>query len=464
MILRTILLVSLQANFVSFGQQKDSLSPQNVKQSLENALNYLVKSQIDSTILEKQYKGEWYVTMELTEPYVLIGKKQKHKDSNGFTVSAIHNFIAEIYLSDTSLTYLKPCLAKAFAEIQSYKNEERYNFWKLLPPNRDLRLFKEPKSPPLVRRPTEYHLKSRFINNAANVPEDADDISLGNLATFYNNKIFNDSLKTISYAKYDLFLDKNRKNYHWYNHLFAHYPESGAFLTWHAKEHEFSFLKVFRSYLNTFFIFLPISTARPKAYQAWIPFGSNDVDIVVNANVLNYLAISGQLEQSIGKKGSINLINWLLKHKQWSNNTVYYPNLYTVHYAVAKAYSSGVEPLKTASELILANLLANQNPDGSYESAMGLNQKDINQSTAYALHALLDLKKAGFNVPNENIKKAIVFLLSKAKISDEGMSWEGGVFFSGGTLLHNILLWKSDAYTTDLIANSLSKYLIINHL
>lgn len=103
-------------------QKLDSLLVEKVKVTRDRALIYLVESQIDSTIVNKQFRGEWYGTMELTEPYFFIGKKQKHKDSNGFTVSAIHNFLAEVYLADTSLNFLKPTLNKAFQDILTYRN------------------------------------------------------------------------------------------------------------------------------------------------------------------------------------------------------------------------------------------------------------------------------------------------------------------------------------------------------
>ncbi|MEZ4903550.1 MAG: hypothetical protein R2822_18185 [Spirosomataceae bacterium] len=54
----------------------------------------------------------------------------------------------------------------------------------------------EPNPVPLVRRPTHYRLRSRYINNAANVENDADDTASGNLAVWFHNRIFqaNDTL------------------------------------------------------------------------------------------------------------------------------------------------------------------------------------------------------------------------------------------------------------------------------
>lgn len=455
----TVLYLILCSTFSVNAQKYDSSFLEKVKNTRDKALRFLVESQIDSSIANKQFKGEWYGTMELTEPYFFIGKKQKHKDSNGFTVSAIHNFLAEVYLADTTLIYLKPTLNKAFQDILTYRNGQRFNFWKALPPNRKLKLFGEPNPQPLVHRPTEYRLRSRFINNAANVPEDADDTSLGNLATMYHNQIFADTLPLLVSEEYDKFLDLNRKNRNWYNHLFVRYPNSGAFLTWHSQEFRFWLLKTPLTFLSTFFIFMPGSSARPKAYKPWIPFGANDVDVVVNSNVLTYLAISNQLDKSLGKKGAIAYTEFLLKQPRWYNNAVYYPNLYHIHYGVARAYAAGVEQLAPACQTILENIIETQNQDGSFESQDWLNKKDLVQSTAYALHAMLDLKSKGMNVENDRIERTIKFLIEKSLSESNGIKWEGGIFFSGGTALRNILVWKSDAYTTALIANSLTKYL-----
>ena len=77
--------------------------------------------------------------------------------------------------------------------------------------------------------------------------------------------------------------------------------------------------------------------------------------------------------------------------------------------------------------------------------------------TAYALHALLDLKEAGFEIDNATILLAVKFLMKHKIESDQGTYWSGGVYFTGGTALRNIIQWHSDAYTTALIASSLQR-------
>lgn len=445
-----------------FCQKDDSLTIENVKKYFIGSINYLIQSQCDSTIQGKQYKGEWEVSMELTEPFFFLGRKQKKRDSNCFTVSAIHNFLSEIYIADTTLQVVKPTLAQAFSEIQTFRNSERFNFWKALPPKRDLRFGKEPQPMPLVRRPTNFKLRSRFINNTTNVPDDADDTSLGNLASFYHNKIFADTLQLISSSAYDKYLDLNRKNRNWFNVLFHGLPNSGAFLTWHGQEHQFKYWNKLRSAFNGAFVFVPVSPSYPKAYKPWVPYGANEVDIVVNANVLTYLAMTNQLENSVGKNGALFVVNELLKRERWENTAIYYPNSYHVHYAVARAYASGLNDLAQSCETILAHLIKSQKFDGSFASSSWLNNGDLIQSTTYSLHALLDLKSKGMNVPKECIDKAIEFILSKATFDNEKVSWSGGVYFSGGTFVRGIMIWKSNAYTTAMIAKCLQQWINMN--
>lgn len=436
---------------ISFSQHE------KYKEVFDKSLNFLIKTQCDSTILGKQYAGEWEMYMNLTEAHAMIGRSQKARDSNGFNTSAIHNFISEIYLRDTSLTKLKPTLQRAFREIQSYEINNRFNFWKLLPAHKKQHYFDFNYRNKLTRRPTNFKMPMRIIHKAANIPEDADDTSLGNLAIYYHNQIFKDSIKYISYKSFDEYLDFNRKNRHWYNFLLPLPRNTGAYLTWHEQEHQPKFWTPFNSFMSLMFIFLPFSPAFPEAYQPWIPFGTNDIDVVVNANVLSYLATTSQADKSKGKLGAIKAIDYCTRKEMWQTAATYYPNEFSIDYATSKAFLKGVFELTPSIERIKQHLLISQKEDGHFESKYFVNNKDIIQSTAYALHAMLDLRESGIEIPKENIEKAANFLVSKAKCQNEMCSWEGGVYFSGGTLLRNILIWQSDAYTTALIANCLQR-------
>lgn len=432
-----------------------------LKSQIDSAIQFIQNSQINETVIGKQYAGEWPVDMHLTTPYFFIGRKQKAPDSNCFTVSAIHNALAEIYLLDTNRKELLPTLKMAYDDISSYNEDNLYNFWKKLPPTRKLKLFNEPNPQPLVHRPTNFNLRSRFINNTGNVPEDADDTSLGNLASLYNNRIFDVKNELASFKRFDEFLDIERKNRNWFNVVFHSDGNSGAYMTWLYPEYEYNSWNVLKTAINTILIFVPGSSARPEAYEPWVPFGANDVDVVVNANVLAYLAKTRQLQMSKGHADAIKMIENRLRKNYWYNNSVYYPNQFHIHFTVAKAFASGVEDLRVSSEIILKDIINKQKADGSFESQSYINHFDRLQSTTNALSAMIDCKSKGLDVPDSAIQKAIIYILSQKKIKNNQIHWEAGVYFSGGTLLRNILFWKSEVYTTVAVANCFQRYLAL---
>ena len=443
---------------VSYSQNID---PKILNIQIDSALNFIQETQVKETVFAKQYAGEWPVDMHLTTAYFFIGKKQKAQDSNCFTVSAIHNALAEIYLLDTTRKELLPTLKLAHDDIKTYNEDNLYNFWKKLPPTRRLKWFNEPHPQPWVHRPTNFHLRIKFIHNTANVPEDADDTSLGNMAAFYNNRIFGSANTLASHKKFDAFLDYNRRNKNWFNVLFHSDANSGAYLTWLYPEYEYNRWNVLKTAVNTVLIFIPGSTARPEAYEPWVPFGANDVDVVVNANVLAYLAKTGQSDKSKGQADALKMIEKRLNKKFWYNNSVYYPNQYHIHFTVAKAFASGVEGLRNSAQIIVDNLLESQNKDGSFQSQSYINHHDKVQSTTNALSAMIDCKTKGLMVPDSAMDKAISYILSQKKVKNDQIHWEAGVYFSGGTLLRNILFWKSEAYTTVAVANCFQRYLAL---
>jgi hypothetical protein len=197
----------------------------------------------------------------------------------------------------------------------------------------------------------------------------------------------------------------------------------------------------------------------PHPYVPYIPWGTNDVDVVVNANVLTYLAKKGSLNNSKGSKAAHQLIEKHTKRGRWNRMGIYYPNRYHFHFAVGRALAAGDTALKNSAKLLLAHLQKSQKPNGSYESWKHVNKRDILQSSTYALLAMLYLKESGMDVPQESISRAISFIDAQKKTEQNQAYWTGGVFFSGGTVVRNILYFTSDAYTTALVAMAYQKYL-----
>ncbi len=446
----------------AFSQQ---ISSDSLRAAIEQSLNYLAQNQTSQTIEGKQYAGEWEAYMQMKGFFFLLGTRSKYRDSNCFTMAGIHNILAEMYLADTTQKRILPMLQKVYPEVLSYATPTaagyEFNFWKNLPPIRDLRWGKEPNPVPLGRRPTNFGMEERFINNAANVANDADDTALGNLAIWYHQQIFgkNDSVKTAKYTIFDGFLDKNRQNRHWYNYIFHGYKKSGAYMTWLAQEATFEHWGIHKNVAHNLIFFLSFSICYPHPYVPYIPWGTNDVDVVVNANVLTYLTKKGSLNKSKGSDAAHKLIEKRTKRGRWNMMGVYYPNRYHFHFAVGRALAAGDKALLPTAKMLLKHLSESQNPDGSYESWKRVNKRDILQSTTYALMAMLYLQESGVEVPQDLIDKAVTFLYKQRQMQQNQVFWRGGVFFSGGTIVRNILYFTSDAYTTALVAMAFQKYL-----
>jgi hypothetical protein len=172
------------------------------------------------------------------------------------------------------------------------------------------------------------------------------------------------------------------------------------------------------------------------------------------------LSTTNQLNTSQGLPESVQMIEGRIDKGMWKVAGIYYPNSCHIHYAVARAYASGITDLESTAEKVRNHLLQSQQPDGSFLSRSWLNNADSVQTTAYALHALLDLKKSGISVSDSLINSSVNLLMNKVVASKNESHWNGGVYFSGGTVIRNLLIWHSDAYTTALIAKCLQSYLL----
>lgn len=436
------------------------LKSQNIIQTdidtvLHNTLKYLVASQYktgnDTTI----FKGEWHATMGLIVPFPLLGYKKDFDDANCFTVSAIHNNLAEIYLTDSiKFAFLKPTINTAFDAILKYQKDGTFNFW------HEFIQYKKNERCLNYRKPTTYKLRTPFIRQAANVMNDFDDTASGFTAIYYQSKMGNHSVKTPALSPYlTAYIDKNRKNYNWYNHWNGIPRSTGAYMTWIGKEYEHEKLSISDVVRHTAFFWFPKSCAYPKYGTPYMPYGANDVDLVVNANILSYLSLNKEIKDENTHQAAIKYCKKMLKQKNPQKAVIYYPNDYHLQYAVARAYEKGVQDFHEPLLEITNNLIKKQCNKGAFVSRVRINQGDTIQSTAYAVYALLVKEDLSNQEVKLAVEKGIAFLLQHRKYDNYGnIYWQGGVFFSGGTLVKNLLFFKSDAYTTSIIANILLKY------
>lgn len=420
-----------------------------VKMVLQKGLAYLQATQKKETKGIDYFAGEWGSFEKLDRYVPKFGLKAGYQayDSNCFTTASISFSLAEIYDKYPQYQEILSMLRLAAENIQRYRTEDYFYFWQKLPfPENLLRKGEAVRDYPQFRRGNHFHLARRSFLWASNVAPDADDTSLGYLALFRIQRIFDNEAISLDLKLLDKigglfsdYRDVNRKNISTYNLITNRRINTGAFMTWLQKE------KTFRPWG-----FLP-QPEKPN-----IMLGSNDVDCVVNTNVLSALATFGELESTTGSQQACRFVNWAInKHKNWTCG-VYYPNRYNLHYTAARAYASGAKCLEPSAKMIKSYVLRTQNPMGYWSSKYLRNRL---QATAYALAALVKVLPAPNEKEMAQMKAAVAYILSQKQEKEGQIFWKAGVFFSGGRIFRRKVSFYSDAYTTAIILEALAGYL-----
>ncbi len=152
---------------------------------------------------------------------------------------------------------------------------------------------------------------------------------------------------------------------------------------------------------------------------------------------------------------AIDFINYCFEKGKYRSAGNYYPTMYHLHYATCRAYNSGCTGLEKSMQYIYSQLKSEQLKDGSYPCRIKNNEL---QASIFALNSMIYLSISGYKGLDENIENAFNFIYS-IKYSDKDKAWwQGGVYFSGGTLVRKSHVWKSDSYTTALVLEAISNY------
>lgn len=424
-----------------------------MEDEIKKALHYIELSQIKQTLGDNAYEGEWpsYTSNRVTIPF--IGKRgMSAYDSNCFNTAFIHNTLAIIYFSNPQYAEeIIPALERAQKNILLFKTNETFNFWHLLDYPGNLQKKKQRKNPEKFRQRRANHFiyKTRLAYCYANMFDDADDTSVGYLALYFSDSIRKAGKEQLSLTDYSVvgqlfskYRDIGKRKTNWYNKRNGYNYRTGAFLTAFGPDRRHS------NFITWFF---------PYKDKQNIFYGVNEVDCVVNANVLRALAIL-QETNTEGFSESCTLVNDAFKNNLQYRCGVYYPTEFTLHYAASKALHDGVSCLEPSRDTIIHQILSTQNKDGSWASC--IEDNDI-QSTLYALNSLLYLGEYEKYKTLPAIEKAIKYIRVSAIHEGEVTYWPGGVFFSGGTIIRYVHIWRSDAFTTALAAEALTQYVKI---
>jgi len=424
-----------------------------LEETSKKALAYLQLSQIKQTDSTNAYEGEWpsYISNRTKIPF--IGKKGVSAyDSNCFTTAFVHNTLAAIYLSNPRrYEEIAPMLVRAQKNILLFKTNETFNFWHMLNYPEHLQKKKQRINPEKYRqrRANHFPYKSRLAYCYANMYDDADDTSVGYLALYFSDsiqKINGNQLLQTNYTGigplFSKFRDVGNRKTNWYNKRNGYNYRTGAYLTAFGPDRKHSsFFTWFSPYKDKQNIF----------------YGVNEVDCVVNANVLRALLLVKETKTE-GFSESCALINDAFKNNLQELCGVYYPTEFTLHYVASKALHDGASCLEPSRDTIIRQIISSQNKDGSWTSDIEYN--DI-QATLYALNALLYLGENEKYKTMPVIENAIRYVLASAIREGEVTYWNGGVFFSGGTIMRYVHIWRSDAFTTALAVEAFTQYLDI---
>lgn len=414
------------------------------KKILAKTLNYLELNQIKSQNGISSFPGEWPTYIENLEKIPFLGYRGKSAyDSNIFNTLFIHNGLAEYYMKIDPNPKIISMMKKAQASFHLYIKDSTFNFWPELPRAEHIRCGHINCT---QRRANNFYYHYRFINDYANIYNDADDTSAGLLAFFLNNSIKTsmgcDSLAYFNSYKLSTFVDryrdKGKRKTNWYNKKLGFNYRTGAYLTWFGKDRENS------SFFNWF---------KPYHLQQNILFGTNEIDCVVNANILRVLYITGDTLGN-GIEDSKKFLNSVVDKNLCNTCGVYYPSEFSFHYAVAKAIDSKVNGLNDIKNKITKDILEKRNNKGYWNSYANFNEVHV---TLLCVNVLLLLQEK--NEFKKEIEEGLNFVMESRLEEGDVNSWPAGIFFSGGSAVRYEHVWRSDAYTCMLAIEAIGNFL-----
>lgn len=384
--------------------------------------------------------GEWPAEMRSYFVPALLGVgrlfAKPTQEPTSFATSSIMNLLAEIYLTKPSLAPEIPAMIRlGVSSLTEYKDNDVFSYYKW----QEYRGVK-------VRGPLADDYIPEYIRGLTNIPSDADTTSATYLALAYSDlislqkKISDYKIPQGALDTFNTHRDMNRKS-HYYNWLDS-IRRSGAFLTWFQWDHDPK---------------MPRGVFAKPDRGIRIPFGFNDVDCVVNANVLRLFTATNNTGHP-GYNDSCKLLNFVIKKNLQTQCGIYYPNSYAVFFSISNVYKAGATCLEETRDTSIRFLVSTQKSDGSWDNEPGIGRTDTIQSTALAINALINYTQKGDPQYRDAVKAGAQYLLNNFKKKGKNeIFWDGEVFFAAVAQARNTVLWRSDSYTTSLATLALVK-------
>ncbi len=453
--------------FIIFLSQLTLAQEKQYTQLIQKGLTHVLSLQKKENSGENFWKGEWPSDMMNLKSVIALGPKGKTaSDSNCFTTALVHNELVKYVLRNNELSEnVAHSINLAIENILTFKTEkDTFNFWHKLPMTD---VIKDKASieykNQLVSRPNNYPLTNTFAAVRSNIADDADDTAVAYSATYLNqvlNKKYESKIIKSTWGPVEVenifneHRDLNRNAANPFNRINGIKKNTGAYLTWLSKQNSSFMGSVLKGWKD----------------DLRIPEGSNNVDCIVNANVLQMFSHYG-FQNSEGSKAACRFIEDSIDRGIIKKCGVYYPNPYHLHFSVSQAYEAGAECLKSSAEKLFADLKQTQNANGSWSLIKKSTKEHIKEivdpisSSVYAGNAFFTFAKL-FSLDLSSAKQADLaadYIAQAAQTAQDGsIYWKAGVFFSGGTFVRKTVVWKSEAYTTMLAVQALDRYQNLN--
>jgi len=421
------------------------------------------------------------------------------QDSNLFMTA----FIAyPLFLFDESALpepkrHINSILHLAMKNIQSFKREDAYNFWAVLPGFRSdaprtgpfnievtqlemlAGAYLNPKFEKIFallargqQTPPKYWLE-RCLNLKENktgadalfnIPNDADDTSTAvSFQLMYNARFPGSDVRPdfAALEKISQFRDVDREREDGRDGWKG--KGSGAYLTWMKDESQ------------------PVFD-RPEI--GVIPLGVNNVDVVVNSNVLFAMALTGRKDLP-GYQDCVNLILKAAEKHAWPEAGLYYPQNMIFPYTASRAYRDGSarEPeMKAAMQRIMRDLIVAQKDWGEKNPTRrgafpGGDDKSDHLASALAVTTLINIGRQNaaevglLKEYDHAVLSGVQYLLNQAiwdkpknpetvgkfkTPGDKCANWLSGLFFAAS--FWDLAHWRSQAFTVAMVLEALTKY------
>jgi hypothetical protein len=202
---------------------------------------------------------------------------------------------------------------------------------------------------------------------------------------------------------------------------------------------------------------LPASSG---AFLTWLAYHdeatsprSNDVDIIVNANVLYALGRFQELDTP-GVTAATRLINDAVAagaHLESPGQlSLYYPDNLALHYSVVRAFAAGgVSDLEPAARALMGDLLSSA--ERSTDGPCFWDRGDPHLNTAFGTLALIFMES-----DDPVVDGAVAYLLSEQ--DQRNGQWRAGSFFRGRFDTGIEAVWISPALTTAVAMEAIARY------